>query len=66
MSVSCNGEEVSQRWREKGRELLFGEEFEQRGFMIIESPLEGRHKLHDGALVDCLTFREEGLELSRG
>jgi len=27
MSVSSNSKEVAKRWREQGRELLFGEKF---------------------------------------
>jgi hypothetical protein len=31
--------------------LLFGEEFEEGGFVVVECALESGHELHDVALV---------------
>lgn len=43
-----DGEEVAERRREQRRELLFGQEFEERGFEVVDAILEGRQELHDG------------------
>ena len=46
MSVRGYGEEVSQGGGEEGRELLFREEFEEGGFVVVEGGLEGGEVLH--------------------
>ena len=50
MSMGCNSKEVSQGWWQERGELLFGEEFEERGFVVIEGALKGGHELHDCTL----------------
>ncbi len=37
MAMGCDGEEVAEGWREEGGKLGFGEKFEERGFVVIES-----------------------------
>ena len=46
MSVRGYREEVSQGGGEEGGELLFREEFEEGGFVVIESRLEGGEVFH--------------------
>lgn len=52
MSMSGNGEKISQGRREKRGELLFGENFKERGLVVIECALKGSHKLHSFAFVE--------------
>ena len=41
MTVRCDGEKISEGGREKGGELLFGEEFEEGRLMVVEGALKG-------------------------
>ena len=46
VSVRGDGEEVAEGRREEGSELLFGEEFEQRGLEIVYTVLQAGEELH--------------------
>lgn len=48
VAVRGDGEEVAERWREEGGELLLGEDFEEGGFELVEAVLETLHVLHGG------------------
>lgn len=52
-----DGEEVAERRREQGCELLFGQEFEERGFEVVYAILEGRQELHGGRGVGAMGRR---------
>lgn len=41
MSMCSDGEEIAEGGRQERGELLFGEEFEERGFAVVEGALEG-------------------------
>ena len=42
MPVGCDGKEVSEgRWEKRGK-LVFGEEFEERGFVVVKGGIESR------------------------
>lgn len=49
MAVGGDGKEIAEGWRDERGELLFGEELEEGGFVVIEGALKSRHKLHFGA-----------------
>lgn len=47
-----DGEKVSEGWGQERGELLFGEEFEERRFVVVEGRLECCHELHDGRWIE--------------